>query len=232
MRRTDGPSSSSIVSPVTSARALRFFADGNVSPRSHSHTVGCATLKRRASSVWVIFSSARYCLSLSTPPNIGDSYLKAIGLSYAGDCQTCGVVKTPPKRTAWDRLKEAMTEAGKGKTQQDLADLVGITQPSVAEWNRADGGPSLPTAIDLAEKLNTCVEWILTGRGPKHPGPPLDALTDQLMEVWKTLSPDQRRDLVGHLRMIRLPAAAPDTPEAEPQRARRSPGAGPSRAGT
>jgi hypothetical protein len=38
-------------------------------------------------------------------------------------------------------------------------------------WNYWNGEklPSMKQAILMAKRLNICVEWLLTGRGPKHP---------------------------------------------------------------
>lgn len=187
---------------------------------------------RRASSVWVSFSSERYCLRRSTPPNIGDSYSPSTGLTYTGLQHTYLVGKTPPKRTVWARIKEALKDAGRPDIQKEAARIAGIEQPSVAEWNRPDVYPAMPTVVKLADELNVCVEWIYTERGPKTPGPPADQVAQRLWEVWPRLNDEQRRDLLGIARNMRFPASSPDTPEAVPQRPKPSRGAGSSRTGS
>lgn len=217
-RRGIRPSNSSIEIPVTVERALSFFADGKESPVSHPQTVGCDTPMRRASSVCVIAASTRYCLSLSTPPNIGDSYTASIGRTYCDLNHTPGVRRNPQKRTVWQRVKEALREAGRPDNQTEAARIAKVKQPSVSDWNKPDGYPTIAAAVLLAEELNICVEWIYTEREPKRPGPPSDEIAQELWSFWKDIPKEKRRDLLGWARLHRLPAAAPDTPEAVPQR--------------
>ena len=91
------------------------------------------------------------------------------------------------KRAFWLRVQEAMRDQGKKPTQAAVAKLVGIKQPSVNKW--AKGGlPTMETVVDLAERLNVSVEWLLTERGPKRP---LDAESSYLLNKFTAL-PSQR----------------------------------------
>jgi DNA-binding XRE family transcriptional regulator len=63
-----------------------------------------------------------------------------------------------PRRSVWDRVKEALSEAGRNATQTEAAKIAGVEQPSVSLWKT--GAPSLDNAIALAMALNICVEWI------------------------------------------------------------------------
>lgn len=100
------------------------------------------------------------------------------------------------KRTFWDRVVEAMQDAGLKPTQTGAAKLVGISQPSVAEWKEVDGYPTMSNAVTLAKKLGVCVEWLLLERGPKHPIPE-DPLAQRLWGMWPLLDDGTKHELVG-----------------------------------
>lgn len=81
-------------------------------------------------------------------------------------------------------------------TQTAAAALVHIKQPSVAEWKEIDGYPTMANAVELARKLNVCVEWLLLERGPKRPTP-TDPLAQRLWGMWPQLDDGTRHELVG-----------------------------------
>lgn len=105
------------------------------------------------------------------------------------------------ERPVWERVKEALHEAGYSPTQEQAAKLLGLKQGSISDWNR-EGGPKLANAIAIAKRLNVCVEWLYTERQPKRPGPPDDPLAQELWNYWGRLPEEIRRDFVGHARMI------------------------------
>ena len=98
-------------------------------------------------------------------------------------------------RTFWDRVKEALAEAGLDATQDYAAKIAGIKQPSVAEWNRPDGFPSLPNTVKLALRSGVCVEWLYTERGPKRP-PPADPTAQRLWEIWSRIDDVTKGEIV------------------------------------
>jgi len=61
----------------------------------------------------------------------------------------------------WDKLPDAelCKKFGKGNT-------------TIWNWKNAIKMPAIETAIDVALVLGVCVEWLLTGRGPRRPGLP------------------------------------------------------------
>lgn len=71
------------------------------------------------------------------------------------------------KKTIYDRLKEARTEAGLSVKQIDIAKEVGIKPPSVNKWAKEGGKMRLEHALQLAYSSGVCVDWLLTGRPPK-----------------------------------------------------------------
>lgn len=112
------------------------------------------------------------------------------------------------ERPVWERVKEAMLEAGYSPTQKEAAKLFRLAQPSISDWNR-EGGPKLAHAIEIAKRLNVCVEWLYTEREPKRPGPPDDPLAQELWNYWGRLPEETRRDFVGLARLTAEKHAPP-----------------------
>lgn len=104
--------------------------------------------------------------------------------------------KTTTERTFWQRVEEALRERGLPTTQVYVARFLHIKPPSVHEWTRLGGFPTIENTISLAEHLNVNVEWLLTERGPKRPLPN-DSAAQRLWEAWLRLADGDRRELLG-----------------------------------
>lgn len=128
-------------------------------------------------------------------PNIGDSNIGARGYPYRTLRHTFRVAKYAT-RTVWARVKEALGEAQLPATQAYIAKRLGMSQPSVSEWNLEGGFPTIENTISLAKLLNVNVEWLLTERGPKRPLPQ-DATAQRLWEMWTQLDDVTKGELVG-----------------------------------
>lgn len=93
------------------------------------------------------------------------------------------------------RLKEAMDDAGVPKRgrQMLLSKEFEVSQPSAKRWLDGNNYPDIDKVIEIANKYNCSVEWLLTGRGLKHP---IDLeLSDEFktaLEVLMGLSQEQR----------------------------------------
>jgi hypothetical protein len=74
-------------------------------------------------------------------------------------------------RTFWSRVEEALKERGLPTTQVYAAKIIDISPPSVNEWTRLGGFPTIGNTIKLATHLGVNTEWLLTERGPKRPPP-------------------------------------------------------------
>ncbi len=142
---------------------------------------------------------------------IGDSYSLSIGNTYTWSSQT-GDVTRRFARTFWDRVREAMKDAGMKPTQAGAANLIGIRQPSVYDWTKPGGFPTLENGIALAERLNVCVEWLYTERGPKRT-PPRDLAAERLWDVWPRLDDATKGELVG----LAIGRAGPSTEDGLPR---------------
>lgn len=57
----------------------------------------------------------------------------------------------------------AALRKGKGLTQSDLGERLGVTFQSVSKWERGETLPDTAILVDLADVLETTVDFILTG---------------------------------------------------------------------
>ncbi len=110
------------------------------------------------------------------------------------------LVRRAATRTFWERLQEAMRDAGMKPTQTGAGKLIGVSQPSVNDWTLG-GSPSMDNACALAKALNVNVEWLLTERGPKR-STPQDAHAEALWELWPHL------DLTTKIKLVRMAGEA------------------------
>lgn len=101
-------------------------------------------------------------------------------------------------KTFWQRLCDAYAAKHKVKlTQAKAGSLISGTQGAAKKW-KAGGQPSMSNAIELAQKLDVTVEWLLTGRPPRKP---LSALEASLVEWFRLLDDDfQRSEALGMLK--------------------------------
>lgn len=107
------------------------------------------------------------------------------------------------RKTFWQRLVECFREAGLPTSGNGIAGQLDMSQGSVNRWQRNEGLPELDTVRDLALKGRVCVEWLLTGRGPKRPIRH-DEETMDLLRVWSELNENGRH----HVRMAAASALA------------------------
>lgn len=101
------------------------------------------------------------------------------------------------KRTFWERVKEVLQDAGLPDTQKYVAEkILQVKQPSISDWNKPGGFPTVQNAVLLAQHLNVCVEWLFTERGPKRPAPQ-DVAAQRLWDVWPFLDDVTKGELIG-----------------------------------
>lgn len=103
----------------------------------------------------------------------------------------------------WKRLTAAWGARGLPVTQLGIAKKLGMSQGSVGRWKRGPGLPELDVVRDLAKKGDVCIEWLLTGRGPKRPML-IDEETNELLEAWRRLNANNRH----HVRLTAKNALA------------------------
>jgi len=62
----------------------------------------------------------------------------------------------------------ACKESLPGMADKDRAKLLGISPSMYSAYSSGKKLPSMGRAITIANTLGVCVEWLLTGKGPKH----------------------------------------------------------------
>lgn len=67
-----------------------------------------------------------------------------------------------------NRLKQLIKEKKGDLSQLETAKWLGVSQPTVNSWLQGEAMPGMPKAIDICGKLDCCVEYLLTGNGPKR----------------------------------------------------------------
>lgn len=130
--------------------------------------------------------------------SIGISYVASIGKTYVAPRHSSGVAKIH-NPGFWKRVVEALRGIGIDEHQQTaVAKLIGISQPSVSEWEAGTTMPSIANVTKLATKTNVCVEWLYTSRGAKHPGPPMEPVAERLWSAWGRLDDDEKAELAAY----------------------------------
>jgi transcriptional regulator with XRE-family HTH domain len=138
---------------------------------------------------------------------ISNTYTPSIGYPYVVKNDN-GRMGINANKKIWLRIREALRDNRRRGIQQEAADICGIKQPSVAEWVSGESIPTMDNVLKLSEELNVCVEWLYTGRGPKHPGPPEDPHAHQLWEFWPRLTADARSRIVGSAEALASPLSS------------------------
>lgn len=54
-------------------------------------------------------------------------------------------------------------------SQKEMAKALGVSEGMFTSYKNGEKLPSMAKAIEIAEKTGVTVEWLLTGRGAKHP---------------------------------------------------------------
>jgi hypothetical protein len=80
--------------------------------------------------------------------------------------------KIGSRETFGKRFNQLCDEQGippKGKNRQKIVGIrFSVTQQGARKWLEGEGFPEMEKAIEIAISFNVCVEWLLTGRGPKR----------------------------------------------------------------
>lgn len=96
-----------------------------------------------------------------------------------------------PFKDIGDRINAALSGAGYTKDRHKnlthvLARTFMVSTATVSNWRHGQKCPAMKNALELAVKLDVCVEWLLTGRGPVSPS---STTGNKDLEVSTTASP-------------------------------------------
>jgi transcriptional regulator with XRE-family HTH domain len=100
----------------------------------------------------------------------------------------------------------------KGISQGELARRLGVSQPSVSDWENGKSEPSVDNLRALAVELDVWFEWLATGRGSQayvphlqppqeyriQPSPPNDER--DLQAIYRRLEPARKVALLDFLK--------------------------------
>lgn len=108
------------------------------------------------------------------------------------------------------RIKNLREE--RGYSQGELARRVGVTQPTVSDWENNKTEPAVDNLRILATELDVFFEWLATGRGPRQYSPQVNQTPDKyrierpppvdevhLLELYRRLPGARREALLEFL---------------------------------
>ncbi|MFC5300155.1 helix-turn-helix transcriptional regulator [Azospira restricta] len=99
------------------------------------------------------------------------------------------------------RIKQLREESG--CSQGELARRVGVTQPTVSDWENNKTEPTVDNLRLLAVEFDVFFEWLATGRGPRQFAPGVGEPPAEY-RVGRPLADDEAQLLAA---FRRLPAA-------------------------
>lgn len=91
----------------------------------------------------------------------------------------------------------ARLRRGKGWKQKELASQVGCSLQQVSKLERGAWMPRMSVIVRLAETFNVTADYLLTGRGPRHPG--TDLRLRERLPALERLPEPQRDSLIVFL---------------------------------
>jgi transcriptional regulator with XRE-family HTH domain len=95
----------------------------------------------------------------------------------------------------YHRLEPFLAE--KKMSQKDLADIAGVTPPSVFEWKNQGTMPRADTAIRIADYFNVSVKWLITGEQDTG----LTQTEQYLLDRFRLLDERDQEDTLGNIEM-------------------------------
>ena len=96
------------------------------------------------------------------------------------------------------RIKEA--REGKRISQGELARRLGVSQPSISDWENGKTEPSVENMRALAVELEVWFEWLATGRGAQAYAPQVQEAVPEYRV--QPVQPDDERDLQAIYRRL------------------------------
>jgi HTH-type transcriptional regulator, cell division transcriptional repressor len=91
----------------------------------------------------------------------------------------------------YHRLEPFLAE--KKMSQKDLADIAGVTPPSVFEWKNQGTMPRADTTIKIADYFNVSVKWLITGERDAE----LSQEERDLLDAFRLLDDRDQEDVLG-----------------------------------
>lgn len=106
-------------------------------------------------------------------------------------------------------FRKALDYARINGTHKEAGKELGVSAVMIHNYKAGKKMPSIEKAVEIATRCGVCVDWLLTGRGPKTPGVIRDDKLSEVIIVWEQLSEDTRNAITA------IVAANAPAPEAE-----------------
>ena len=84
--------------------------------------------------------------------------------------------------TFQERLYQLRRE--RGLSQENLADLLGVTRQAVQKWESGASRPDLDNLTALARQFDVSLDWLISGREPARPEPELRTTVIHHYDNW------------------------------------------------
>jgi len=143
---------------------------------------------------------------------ITDCYFKSRTQSYFVAVDNPSMRQIPitgPHRGFAERLREALQEARPEPikiSQPTVGKFAGVSPITARNWLTGQKLPGMAKAVALSESLGVCVEWLLTGRGPKRPQTALEGEAAEIAEEWRSYNEYQKAAIRAIRHTYRRPA--------------------------
>ena len=95
--------------------------------------------------------------------------------------------------TFYQRLEPLMLE--KGLDEKDIAAIAGVKPASVSGWKIEGSMPKANTAVKIAKKLNTTVEYLVTGEDKSG----LSQIEHDLLAGFQQLNLETQREVLRYV---------------------------------
>lgn len=93
------------------------------------------------------------------------------------------------------RIREA--RRAKGFTQKQLAEMVGVTESAISQYESGKKYPKGKTLIDISLALGTTVEFLL--EQTENPAPKKQSgVRDDFFELLKDITPEEKKMLLAY----------------------------------
>lgn len=118
------------------------------------------------------------------------------------------------KQTFGQNFKRALAASEYAHyTNKALGAVFVVSTATISYWRNGVKLPDIDHAVEIARKLDVCVEWLLTGRGPRAPKADYDSRLRDIVALWPKLSESDQETL----RVLAEHKAQPPEPPPQPK---------------